>query len=94
MTTGTDAFAQGKLAFQNNLPMSSCQYPSGSVFRDDWMRGWNEARNASPKGDGPHQGEPHPGMMGDGTEEQNLNQKGNPSARISESEVKAAFGRT
>ncbi len=36
--------------------------------------------------------EPHPGMMGDGTEEQNLNQKGDPSARISEDEVKDAFG--
>ncbi len=24
----------------------------------------------------------HPGMMGDGTEEQNLNEPGNPSARI------------
>jgi hypothetical protein len=24
----------------------------------------------------------HPGMMGDGTEEQNLGQRGNPSARI------------
>ena len=36
--------------------------------------------------------EPHPGMMGDGTEEQNLNQKGDPSARITEDEVKDAFG--
>jgi ElaB/YqjD/DUF883 family membrane-anchored ribosome-binding protein len=34
----------------------------------------------------------HPGMMGDGTEEQNLNQTGNPSARITEDEVQAAFG--
>jgi len=36
-------------------------------------------------------GEKHPGMMGDGTEEQNLGQKGNPKARITEDEVKAAF---
>ena len=36
-------------------------------------------------------GEKHPGMMGDGTEEQNLNQKGDPSARITEDEVKEAF---
>ncbi len=36
--------------------------------------------------------DPHPGMMGDGTEEQNLNQKGDPSKRISEDEVKGAFG--
>ncbi|WP_293368977.1 hypothetical protein [Phenylobacterium sp.] len=34
----------------------------------------------------------HPGMMGDGTEEQNLNQKGDPGARITEAEVKEAFG--
>ncbi len=34
----------------------------------------------------------HPGMFGDGTEEQNLNQKGDPSARITEDEVKDAFG--
>ena len=36
--------------------------------------------------------EPHPGMMGDGTEEQNLNQKGDPSARITEDEIQDAFG--
>ena len=35
--------------------------------------------------------EPHPGMMGDGTEEQNLNQPGNPGARIKKDEVDAAF---
>ncbi|HEY2358140.1 MAG TPA: hypothetical protein VGH86_11875 [Phenylobacterium sp.] len=35
----------------------------------------------------------HPGMFGDGTEEQNLNQKGDPSARITEAEVKEAFGK-
>jgi hypothetical protein len=33
----------------------------------------------------------HPGMMGDGTEEQNLNEPGNPSARIKKDEVEAAF---
>ena len=32
-----------------------------------------------------------PGMMGDGTEEQNLNQRGNPDARITKDEVDAAF---
>ncbi len=36
--------------------------------------------------------EKHPGMMGDGTEEQNLGQKGDPDARITEDEVKEAFG--
>jgi hypothetical protein len=35
----------------------------------------------------------HPGMMGDGTEEQNLNQRGDPAARIKKNEVDAAFGK-
>lgn len=35
---------------------------------------------------------PHPGMMGDGTEEQNLGQPGDPAARITEDEVTEAFG--
>ena len=34
---------------------------------------------------------PYPEMMGDGTEEQNLNQIGDPSARITEDEVDQAF---
>ena len=34
-----------------------------------------------------------PGMMGDGTEEQNLDQPGNPAARIKEDEVAEAFGK-
>jgi hypothetical protein len=33
----------------------------------------------------------HSGMMGDGTEEQNLGQKGNPAARIKKDEIDAAF---
>ena len=33
----------------------------------------------------------HEGMMGDGTEEQNLNQPGTPGARIEKDEVTAAF---
>jgi hypothetical protein len=35
----------------------------------------------------------HPGMMGDGTEEQNLGEKGNPAARIKKDEVEAAFNK-
>jgi hypothetical protein len=35
--------------------------------------------------------EPHPGMMGDGTEAQNLAQPGDPSARITEADVQDAF---
>ena len=34
----------------------------------------------------------YPGMMGDGTEEQNLNQPGDASARIGQAEVEEAFG--
>lgn len=34
----------------------------------------------------------HPGMLGDGTEEQNLDQPGDPSKRIKEDEVDEAFG--
>jgi hypothetical protein len=37
--------------------------------------------------------ETHPGMMGDGTEEQNLGQRGNPAARIKEDEVDEAFSK-
>jgi hypothetical protein len=36
----------------------------------------------------------HPGMMGDGTEEQSLNECGNPAARIKKDEVDTAFGRS
>ena len=36
---------------------------------------------------------PHPGMMGDGTEEQNLGQPGDPAARIKKDDVDAAFGK-
>jgi hypothetical protein len=35
----------------------------------------------------------HPGMMGDGTEEQNLNQRGNPEVRIKKKEIDDAFGK-
>jgi len=35
----------------------------------------------------------HPGMMGDGTGEQNLNETGDPSLRIKKDEVEAAFGK-
>jgi hypothetical protein len=34
---------------------------------------------------------PYPGMLGDGSEEQNLDQKGNAGARIKKDEVDAAF---
>jgi hypothetical protein len=38
--------------------------------------------------------ENHERMMGDGTEEQNLNQAGDPSLRIKKEEVEAAFGKS
>jgi hypothetical protein len=34
---------------------------------------------------------PQPGMMGDGTEEQNPNQQGNPGGRITQDDVDEAF---
>ena len=44
----------------------------------------------------PHEGaqayNTRPGVLGDGTEEQNLNQRGNPEARIQRDEVQDAFG--
>ena len=53
------------------------------------------AQDAAPasakKGRTPKAKDPHPGMMGDGTEEQNLGQDGDPSARITEAEVNDAF---
>lgn len=35
-----------------------------------------------------------PGVMGDGTEEQNLGRTGDPKARITKDEVDEAFGKT
>lgn len=35
----------------------------------------------------------HPGMMGDGTEEQNLGERGNSTARIKRKEVATAFSK-
>ena len=35
----------------------------------------------------------HPGMLGDGTEEQNLDERGYPEGRIKKDEVDAAFGK-
>jgi hypothetical protein len=35
----------------------------------------------------------HPGMMGDGTEEQTLDQRGNATVRIKKDDVDAAFGK-
>ena len=48
----------------------------------------------SPAGAADPGGIRHPGMMGDGTEEQNLGQPGNPAARIKKDEVDAAFAKS
>jgi hypothetical protein len=45
------------------------------------------------KDTGKHNAPAHPGMMGDGTEEQNLGQPGNPAARIKKDELDAAFAK-
>ncbi len=45
----------------------------------------------SPSADKKSADKQHKGMMGDGTEEQNLNQPGTPGARIEKDEVAAAF---
>jgi len=50
-------------------------------------------RKPNPKDSKKTPAPPHPGMMGDGTEEQNLGQPGNPDARIKKDEVDAAFGK-
>ncbi|HSV25480.1 MAG TPA: hypothetical protein VLJ17_20940 [Xanthobacteraceae bacterium] len=47
----------------------------------------------APKDANEKTGVSHPGMMGDGTEEQNLNERGDPAARIKRNEVDAAFGK-
>jgi hypothetical protein len=46
-----------------------------------------------PKDTKKHPATQHPGMMGDGTEEQNLGQHGDPAARIKKDEVDAAFSK-
>lgn len=51
------------------------------------------ANKPDPKDTKKHPATPHPGMMGDGTEEQNLGQRGDPAARIKKDEVDAAFVR-
>jgi Cyclic nucleotide-binding domain len=45
----------------------------------------------SPSADKKSADKQHKGMMGDGTEEQNLNQPGTPGARIEKDQVTAAF---
>ncbi|MDX7952774.1 DUF2934 domain-containing protein [Lichenihabitans sp. Uapishka_5] len=55
---------------------------------------WSTAEREAAGGEAAVPSEPHPGMMGDGTEEQNLGQPGNPAARIGEDEVREAFGGT
>jgi hypothetical protein len=46
-----------------------------------------------PKGPKHQRDVSHPGMMGDGTQEQSLGERGKPAARIKKREVEAAFGK-
>jgi len=50
-----------------------------------------ELDNSTPKVTNQPANNPHPGMMGDGTEEQNLNQEGNQGERITQDDVDEAF---
>lgn len=57
-----------------------------------WVRAEQESGADAPEGQSTEPSPTdHPGMMGDGTEEQNLNQPGKPDARITKDEVEAAF---
>ena len=51
----------------------------------------DKAKNSPPQNTRKPSGISHPGMMGDGSEEQNLGERGDPAARITENEVDAAF---
>ena len=51
------------------------------------------SKKPDPKADKKQPAPPHPGMMGDVTEEQNLGQRGNPASRIRKDEVDAAFAK-
>lgn len=62
-----DAFAQGKLAFEHNHAMSSCDYPVGSSLRAEWMAGWTQASNTRPQ-DGRNGGGQMPRDTGDDRE--------------------------
>ena len=53
---------------------------------------WRQAERELGGEPGTGMAQSHPGMLGDGTEEQNLDQPGTPGARISEDEVVEAFG--
>ncbi|WP_156419441.1 Rmf/CrpP family protein [Aureimonas sp. AU12] len=57
----TDAFQQGKLAFEHNVPKSGCEYPTGSTLRTEWMEGWTQALNGRPSHDSPENRETAPG---------------------------------
>jgi hypothetical protein len=68
-------------------------------MRPDWLKGRvtqgvlpMTTKSKVPNDTEKHAKNSHPGMMGDGTEEQNLNQPGNPAARIKKEDADAAFG--
>jgi hypothetical protein len=57
------------------------------------MEGTVSTKPKAPESEKGSKGISHPGMMGDGTEEQNLNERGDPSKRIDKAEVDSTFGK-
>lgn len=73
------------------LPGASAAAPGNPAppLRTMTEREAREARDTQNRHEGPNR---HEGMMGDGTEEQNLGQPGVPGARIGRDDAAAAFG--
>jgi hypothetical protein len=67
-------------------------YASATIGLSYGVFGMKKRKSAAAKRRGKKSKVSHPGMMGDGTEEQNLGERGNPAARIRKKEVVAAFG--
>jgi hypothetical protein len=76
------------------VPPESPGNDQGGVVGSGWIWDHQGEAEGAPQLAGAKPGghaESVPGMMGDGTEEQNLDQPGDPAARITEEEVDAAF---
>lgn len=59
----------------------------------DERRSFDDKDQNAGKDTPPYANKPGQQMMGDGTEEQNLGQRGDPAKRIKEDEVRDAFGK-
>jgi hypothetical protein len=64
----------------------------GTIGLSHGVFGMKKRKPAAAKKRGRKSKASHPGMMGDGTEEQSLGERGNPALRIRKKEVVAAFG--